>query len=103
MVCHRLDAVYWLADLTFVLPVDSYVTGEYRDVMAREVIQDENGPYIVDEDELEAQGGTVAFCQCGLSSNKPFCDGSHQATTDEEDGVVYKYDDDGERQVVSDD
>lgn len=74
--------------------------------MARNVTQEEQGPYIVDDEELESQGGTVAICQCGLSDNKPHCDGSHQATADEEDGVVYEYVDDsadGERTVVSDD
>jgi len=74
--------------------------------MAREVTHDEAGPYIVDGEELEAQGGTVAFCQCGLSGNKPHCDGSHQATTDEDDGVVYKYandNDKGDRSVISSD
>lgn len=74
--------------------------------MARKVTHDEQGPYVVGEDELEEQGGTVAFCQCGLSANKPHCDGSHQVTADEDDGVVYTYendDDEGERTVVSDD
>jgi len=71
--------------------------------MARKVTHDEDGPYIVDEEEFEQQGGTIAICQCGLSSNQPFCDGSHQSCADEDDGVVYEYDDDGERHVVSDD
>jgi len=74
--------------------------------MARKITHDANGPYIVDDEELESEGGTVAFCQCGLSDNKPFCDGSHQATEDEEDGVVYEYPGDsadGERTVASDD
>ena len=74
--------------------------------MARKVTEDEHGPYIIDEDELESQDGTVAVCQCGLSDNKPHCDGSHQATADEDDGVVYEYADDsadGERTVVSGD
>lgn len=67
--------------------------------MAREIVHEANGPYIVDEDEFEEQGGNVAVCQCGLSSNKPFCDGSHQATEDEEEGAVYRYDGD-EREKV---
>lgn len=71
--------------------------------MAREVIHDEDGPYIIDEDEFEEQGGTVAICQCGLSSNKPYCDGSHQSCTGEQEGVVYEYDSDGERHVADDD
>lgn len=72
--------------------------------MAREVTHEATGPYVVGEDELEEQGGTIAFCQCGLLSNKPHCDGSHQAMADEEDEVVYTYngDDEGERTIVAD-
>ncbi len=70
--------------------------------MSRKVTIEEDEPYIVDEDEFEEQGETVAICQCGLSSNSPFCDGSHQKCADEKDGVVYEYDDDGSRHVVSD-
>ena len=44
-----------------------------------------NGPYLIkdgcvikDQDGNEIQkSGTVALCRCGMSSNKPFCDGSH--------------------------
>jgi hypothetical protein len=32
---------------------------------------------------------------CGLSSNQPFCDGSHNKTADEEAGKVYRYNPDG--------
>jgi CDGSH-type Zn-finger protein len=71
--------------------------------MARDITHEANGPYIIDEEEYEEAGGPAAICQCGLSANKPYCDGSHQATGDEEDGVVYRYegdDDGGERSVV---
>lgn len=51
------------------------------------------------EEELEEQGGTAYICQCGLSGNKPYCDGSHNATGDEEEDKTYKYTDDG-RKVI---
>ncbi len=28
---------------------------------------------------------------CGLSKNKPFCDGSHKLCNGEEEGKLYKY------------
>ena len=46
----------------------------------------DNGPYLVSGldnlvnskgDQL-ATGDTVALCRCGLSANKPFCDGTHK-------------------------
>lgn len=62
--------------------------------MAREVNHDENGPTEIDEEDLEEQGGSAFICQCGLSDNKPYCDGSHGATADEEEGKDYKYEND---------
>ena len=46
----------------------------------------EGGPIIIytseiqvrrDDTELLKNEGTVALCRCGLSSNKPYCDGAH--------------------------
>jgi CDGSH-type Zn-finger protein len=46
-----------------------------------------NGPILVQGDVkvIDAEGneidrgGRVAFCRCGASANKPFCDASHKA------------------------
>ena len=55
----------------------------------------ENGPLIVRGDfEIETADGTpvpkgrrtVALCRCGVSSIKPFCDGTHKATGFRADG-----------------
>lgn len=42
----------------------------------------ENGPLVLAGDVCIGDGGRetrVALCRCGLSKNKPFCDGSHKA------------------------
>jgi CDGSH-type Zn-finger protein len=48
---------------------------------------DREGPY-----KLEPQDKPVFICGCGLTSNWPFCDGSHKACKMEEAGKVYVYD-----------
>ncbi|MFA9518012.1 CDGSH iron-sulfur domain-containing protein [Halopenitus sp. H-Gu1] len=60
--------------------------------MTREVTHVENGPTRLDEDDL-GDDGMIYVCRCGLSEEQPLCDGAHNATTDEEDGVRYKYED----------
>ena len=45
----------------------------------------ENGPLLVygtlkvtdKEGNIETKNKTTAFCRCGASNNKPYCDGSH--------------------------
>lgn len=60
--------------------------------MARLVRHDAQGPK-----KVEVNGEEQWVCMCGLSDNKPFCDGSHHDTQDEEDGELYLYDHDGNR------
>jgi CDGSH-type Zn-finger protein len=48
----------------------------------------ENGPLlvygtlkVVDKDgKSEIKNKTTAFCRCGASNNKPYCDGAHVAS-----------------------
>ncbi|PSQ10040.1 (Fe-S) protein [Halobacteriales archaeon QS_5_70_15] len=68
----------------------------------REVTHEADGPYIVTPEDIDEEKGDVAVCLCGLSADRPFCDGSHRATEDEDPDTRYTYEDDrpGERRVV---
>jgi CDGSH-type Zn-finger protein len=69
----------------------------------REVTHTAVGPVRLDEDDIDEEKGDIAVCLCGLSDDYPFCDGSHRATRDEDEGVRYKYEGDsadGERREV---
>lgn len=37
-------------------------------------------------------GKSFSICQCGLSHNQPYCDGSHNITVDEDENKLYEYD-----------
>jgi CDGSH-type Zn-finger protein len=52
-------------------------------------------PYLIKEGKFP-----MAICGCGLSANKPYCDGSHRKTRDEEAEKLYKYDESGNRAEV---
>lgn len=60
--------------------------------MARLVKHTEKGPYLIKEGKF-----SMAICGCGLSANKPYCDGLHRKTRDEETEKLYKYDEAGNR------
>lgn len=63
--------------------------------MARFVRKDETGPM-----EIKMGNESKWICMCGLSSNQPFCDGSHKKTAGEQSGKLYIYNKDGSRTEV---
>ncbi len=58
--------------------------------MARLVKHERSQPYLIQEAKLP-----IVICACGLSKNKPHCDGSHKKTQGEKPGEIFVYDDAG--------
>ncbi len=64
--------------------------------MPRLVRHDRQKPYQIRPEDVKE---TIYLCACGLSQNKPYCDGSHKRTKDEGD-ELYVYDAEGRTRVL---
>ncbi len=65
--------------------------------MARIILHEANRPAVITVGDK-----SVYICQCGLSKNKPYCDGHHKLTAAEKDGVMYFYDGEDKQHTLPD-
>ena len=69
--------------LTYIIKGENSKAGEVDEIRKVEVI--ENGPLLVygtisvtkSNGTVEEKNRSTAFCRCGASENKPYCDGAH--------------------------
>ena len=64
--------------------------------MPRLVKHAATGPFKIEQVEKLP----IFICMCGLSKNKPYCDGSHKKTRDEDAAELYAYDEQGRIRVA---
>jgi uncharacterized Fe-S cluster protein YjdI len=72
--------------LTYYIKNEIMEEKEVNESSATEILVAKNGPLKIKGNlqvqlasgEIVTKEGTTGFCRCGVSENKPFCDGSHR-------------------------
>ena len=78
-----------------------FTRGDLITGMARIVMKEAQASHKLQVVDEEGNTRLRGICMCGLSSNLPFCNGSHRKAEDEEEGVLYTYNEDGTREECS--
>ena len=78
-----------------------FTRGDLITSMARVVMKEAQASHKLQVVDEEGNTRLRGICMCGLSSNLPFCNGSHRKAEDEEEGVLYIYNEDGTREECS--
>jgi len=63
---------------------------------SRLVRHEARSPHIIDPEDLDAAGGSIEVCRCGLSADPVRCDDSHRASTDERPDACHRYERDAD-------
>ena len=72
-----------------------FTRGDLITSMARVVMKEAQASHKLQVVDEEGNTRLRGICMCGLSANLPFCIGSHRKAEDEEEGVLYIYNEDG--------